>query len=279
MAGCDVTVTVTVQILYLLRTSMRAQVRRFFLAALMATWGIGLLGLLLPRLSSAIPVFSNASPFYWLAAYAVSAIGIGMTARYDGWPGLSRLGQRLLPWKAGLRWYAIVLGGYGALTFVALQTARWFGAVPSPMPSMEAALVGIALTFVLDPGPVGEEFGWRGFGLPRLLAFRSPLPASLILGAIHTLWHVPLFFIPALAQNAIAFPAFAIGVASIAIIDTWLYLHAGANLLLAILVHVMANYCGGILGADAFPFFAGAEGLAAATIVASGGLRRTRALV
>jgi CAAX protease family protein len=256
---------------------MRDQARRFFVAALIATWGIGLLGLLLPRVSSALPTFSSASPFYWLAAYAVSAIGIGMTARYDGRPGLRRLGERLLPWNAGLRWYAIVFGGYGALTFFALQTARWFGAAPSSGPSMQAAIAGVALTFVLDPGPVGEEFGWRGFALPRLLAFRSPLAASLVLGALHTLWHVPLFFIPGLTQNAIPFPAFAIGVASIAIIDTWIYRHAGANLLLAILVHVMANYCGGILGADAFPFFAGAEGLAAVTIVASGGLRRTRA--
>jgi hypothetical protein len=100
---------------------MRDQARRFFVAALIATWGIGLLGLLLPRVSSALPTFSSASPFYWLAAYAVSAIGIGMTARYDGRPGLRRLGERLLPWNAGLRWYAIVFGGYGALTFFALQ--------------------------------------------------------------------------------------------------------------------------------------------------------------
>jgi membrane protease YdiL (CAAX protease family) len=256
---------------------MRDQVRRFFLAALIATWGIGLLGLVLPAISGAIPTFSNVSPFYWLAAYAVSAIGVWMTARYDGRPGLRRLGQRLLPWNAGLRWYAIVVGGYIGLTFLALHTARWFGAAPSSMPSPRAALAGIALTLVLDPGPVGEEFGWRGFALPRLLAFRSPLGASLILGTIHLLWHVPLFFIPGLAQNAIPFPAFAIGVVSIAIFDTWLYMHTGASLLLAILVHLMANYCGGILGADAFPFFAGAEGLAALSIVARGGLRRRQA--
>jgi len=37
-----------------------------------------------------------------------------------------------------------------------------------------------------------------------------------------------------------------LGVVSIAIFDTALYLRTGANLLLAILVHLMANVCGGI---------------------------------
>jgi len=251
---------------------MRAQVRIFFLAVFAATWGIGLLGLLLPAIFNVVPPFSNASPFYWLAAYAVSTSGVAMTARYDGAPGVRKLGRRLLPWNASPRWYAIVLGGYAGITLVALQLARWFGTPPPSLPGPWAIVVGVALTAVTDPGPIGEELGWRGFALPRLLAFRSPLGASLVLGAIHTLWHVPLFFIHGLAQTAISFPAFVVGVVSIAIIQTWLSLHAGANLVLAILVHVVANYCGGIFGPQAFSFFAGAEGLAALAIVTSGGL-------
>ena len=77
-------------------------------------------------------------------------------------------------------------------------------------------------------------------------------------------------------QNRLAFPFFAVGVVSIAIMDTWLYLRSGANLLLAILVHLMANYCGGILGAPALPFFFAGEGVAALAIVTLGGLRPPR---
>ena len=87
------------------------------------------------------------------------------------------------------------------------------------------------------------------------------------------MWHIPLFFIPDMPQSRLAFPIFAVGVISIAIIDTWLYLRSGANLLLAILVHLMANYCGGILGASALPFFVAGEGVAALAIVALGGLK------
>lgn len=140
------------------------------------------------------------------------------------------------------------------------------------MPGVRALLTGLALTLVFDVGPVGEEFGWRGFALPKLLEFRSPLAATLVLGAIHVLWHVPLFFIPGMTQRQISFPAFAVGVLSLAVFDTWLYLRTRANLLLAILLHLMSNYCYGLLGPRAYPFLMIGEATAAIGIILFGGL-------
>jgi membrane protease YdiL (CAAX protease family) len=40
---------------------------------------------------------------------------------------------------------------------------------------------------------IGEEAGWRGFALPLLQRERSPLKATLILGLLWALWHLPLF--------------------------------------------------------------------------------------
>jgi membrane protease YdiL (CAAX protease family) len=66
------------------------------------------------------------------------------------------------------------------------------------------------------------------------------------------------------------------GVISLAIIDTWLYLRTDANLLLAILVHLLGNYCSGILGAPAFPYFQAGEVLFAIMILMFGGLREKK---
>jgi membrane protease YdiL (CAAX protease family) len=252
---------------------MASPVRIFFRYAFALTWGVGLIGLIVARMVPGTQTFSTTSPFYWIAGYAISLLGIAMTAAWDGPPGLRRLGSRLVPWRTQLHWYLIVLGGYGLIFAVALHAARAVGAGPSSLPGLRAVLLGIVLTLATDVGPLGEEFGWRGFALPRLLEQWPPLTASLILGAMHAVWHIPLFFIPGMPQNHIAFPMFAVGVISIAIIDTWLYLRTDANLLLAILVHLMANYCGGIVGASALPFFFAGEGVAALTIVALGGLR------
>jgi membrane protease YdiL (CAAX protease family) len=37
-----------------------------------------------------------------------------------------------------------------------------------------------------------EEPGWRGFALPALLQWFHPVIASLVLGVIHSFWHLPL---------------------------------------------------------------------------------------
>jgi hypothetical protein len=75
-------------------------------------------------------------------------------------------------------------------------------------------------------------------------------------------------------QAQTSLPLFTVGVVSIAIFDTALYLRTGANLLLAILVHLMANVCGGMaVDAHALNVFFMAEGVAAVLVVALGGLR------
>jgi membrane protease YdiL (CAAX protease family) len=249
------------------------QVRIFFLLAFAASWGIGLAGLIVPHFFPRMGAFSHTSPFFWLAGYSISVTGIVMTAYYDGMPGLRRLLARLLPWRAGPQWYVIIIGWYGLSAMAAFYVARLYGAAPGSVPGLRAMLIGLPLTLVFDVGPMGEEFGWRGFALPRILETRSPMAASLVLGTIHAVWHVPLFFISTTSQSHLSFPLFFTGVISIAIIDTWLYLRTDANLLLAILVHLMSNYCSGITGARAYPYFQVGEILAAILIVAFGGLR------
>lgn len=253
---------------------MVSPVRIFFILAFALTWVIGGIALLLGHWIPGWQPLSTSSPLYYLAAYSVSLTGIVLTTRYAGRAGLRRLGQRLMPWRAAPHWYLFVILGYAAITIVALQTAALFQLASIGLPRLPLIFYGLAAAIMKDPGPVGEEFGWRGFALPQLLERFSPLNASLRLGLIHASWHLPLFFIPGMPQTQVSFPIFTLGVVSIAIFDTAIYLRTGANLLLAILVHLMANVCGGLaLEAHALNFFLAAEAIAATIIVIVGGLR------
>ena len=256
---------------------MASPLRIFFVLAFALTWGVGGVALLIGLWMPESRPLATSSPLYYLAAYSVSLAGVVLTARYDGREGLRRLGRRLLPWRSPLRWYLIVAAGYAAITAIALGTAALSQPTAAATPAWFAFPTALAIAIVRDPGPIGEEFGWRGFALPRLLERYSPLDASVRLGLIHTAWHIPLFFIPGMPQTQVSFPLFTLGVVSIAIVNTALYLRTSANLLLAILVHLLANVCGGFaVEAHALNVFFAAEGVAAALVVAVGGLRSTR---
>jgi uncharacterized protein len=47
------------------------------------------------------------------------------------------------------------------------------------------------LTAFLSPGPLGEEPGWRGFALPRMMKF-GEWQASVLLGILWAFWHLPV---------------------------------------------------------------------------------------
>lgn len=83
--------------------------------------------------------------------------------------------------------------GYLALTMEAAGVP--VEAYPMPLSLMmaielvEALLLGPILNFVTC---FGEEWGWRGYLLPKMAEKFSPLPMLLINGVIWGLWHAPL---------------------------------------------------------------------------------------
>ncbi|WP_052572286.1 CPBP family glutamic-type intramembrane protease [Chthonomonas calidirosea] len=81
------------------------------------------------------------------------------------------------------------------LHLIANFGARTFG-WPLSLESAGEKTVGLVLSafvFALLSNP-WEEVGWRGFALPRLQARHMAFTATLIVGGLWALWHLPLFF-------------------------------------------------------------------------------------
>jgi membrane protease YdiL (CAAX protease family) len=111
-----------------------------------------------------------------------------------------------------------------------------FGALESPVRDLEisALVLMFALRLVVPIfSPIGEEPGWRGFALPRLLADRSPFGATLILAPIVALWHVPLVFIA--SEDLV--PIFLLATVAVTFFYTWLFVHSGGSVLITIIAH------------------------------------------
>jgi membrane protease YdiL (CAAX protease family) len=232
------------------------------------TWGFGGLALLSGAYRPGA-AFSAARALHYVAAFGPSMAGIIMAAHLDGWPGLRAMFSRAVPRWPHWPWYLAVIVGFPAANLA----AAWLVSPESlgPLHPWGRLIYGMPATLVMDTGPLGEEFGWRGFALPRLLGRVQPLAAALILGTIWWAWHLPTFFISTLSQSELSIPMFLINSLALSVIMTWLYRRTRGDLSLMILVHVAANCCGGA----GVPFRAevSAEVACAALIVAAGGLR------
>lgn len=120
----------------------------------------------------------------------------------------------------------------------------------------ELNLIPVFLLVVFLPfnGPIGEELGWRGYVLPRLQQRSGPLIASLVIGTVWGIWHLPSFFNPISVQSALGwgfFIPYVVGAIANSVIMTWLYNKAKASALVAgIIWHAATDFWAPIFLAD-----------------------------
>ena len=157
--------------------------------------------------------------------------------------------RQIVDWRVAPRWYLAALAVpllVVALTSVGLTlvgTTVDPGLLPGRISLVLVSFVSIALI-----GGGNEEPGWRGFALPKLQDRYAPVPATLILGVVWALWHLPL-----LATGTTEFHGLAsfvelapttgvriLNIVGVAFVLTWIY-NATGSVLLAIIAHTGFN--------------------------------------
>lgn len=87
---------------------------------------------------------------------------------------------------------------------------------------------------------LGEEYGWRGYALPKLQERYSALTASIILGLVWGFWHFPGYLIGVGVPLDMPFYLFLLWVLSATVLITWVYNNT-ENVLMAMVMHIAAN--------------------------------------
>ncbi len=178
--------------------------------------------------------------------------------------------------RVGARWYAVALGLPAVLALAALG----LHILPGARTSVDSGGLSM-LNFVVFVLIAGEELGWRGYALPKLLAERSVLAASLILGALWGAWHLPTFFVPGAPQYGLPFSAFVLLTVAYSVVFTWVYLHTRGSVLIATLLHGAINFSqgfflGGIDPAREYWLLAAVYGAVALALMALAGPNLSR---
>ena len=190
----------------------------------------------------------------FLSPLAPALAAIAVSATEGGTAEVRRLLGQLLRWRVSPKWYGAVLAGFPLLGLVAVglgsvgvSRAPDFSAgyVYHVLPQFPSNLSPwllfppFLLYSIVTTAP--EEVGWRGFALPRLQERLGAFYASLGVGFLWGLWHLPLFFYPQAVQSGISFPLFLAGTLSTSILFTWIFKSTGRSLLMVSVLHSSFN--------------------------------------
>ncbi len=187
----------------------------------------------------------------FIGAWLPNVGGVLVTGIVDGRDGLRRLLSRVVRWQVGFKWYMIAWCVPMAITVLALSAYALSGnALPASAP---AALILPLFLFNAMLGPLGEELGWRGTALPLMKERWNTATASLVLGVVWGLYHLPTFILPGLPQNNVPLLAFMLGAMALNLFMVWMFNHTHGSLIMPFLAHWAFNFTGSATGVYGVP--------------------------
>lgn len=167
----------------------------------------------------------------------------GLVAAYvaHGSGGLRDLLIRGIRFKFSPIWWVLTI--LIPIAYVMFAFASWSslnGGIADVDPSIFLRLFSLPALAAFLTGPLGEEFGWRGFFLPVFLNKYSLLTSSVIVGLVWGVWHYPLYFNGIFASLGTT-SIFLAGTVLTSILMSIIFVHTRGSILAAILYHWLIN--------------------------------------
>jgi membrane protease YdiL (CAAX protease family) len=213
----------------------------FFILAFGLTWiSVILLGLFDLKMPAAIPILLLVG---LPGAFGPTVAAFIMTGITYGKSGINDLWNHFWNRNLNIIWLLVILLSYDLLRLVANIIARIiYGQNYQIIDLASPIWIIIPLffqAFILSG--MGEEFGWRGYALPRFQAKWNALTSSIVLGLIWASWHIPFFFIhnqPLYQRN---FWEWVPLILLSSVIYTWIFNNTKGSVLAAALIHASLN--------------------------------------
>jgi membrane protease YdiL (CAAX protease family) len=246
-------------------TGLRGSIRRrpltwFFSLAYLLSWaawtpyvlsgnGLGLWHFTFPGGSGGSQLL-GVLPGAYLGPITSALLVTGVT---QGRAGLGAWRRRMTKFGVNWRWYAVVLVSVpAALTIASMELGDRAPQVPSVM-ILAAFLPGLLLQMITTG--LAEEPGWREFAMPRLQDRHGPLAATLIVGPLWGVWHLPLFLTEWGGEHVtwmtvLKFVGTAI---AFSFVMTWVFNRSGGSMPLVMLLHCGVNNYYSLAWSDMFP--------------------------
>lgn len=176
-------------------------------------------------------------------------------------------------------WMAAVLT-VPVLTLGAVAISTLFGASWNQLHPRDV-LITTPFMFIIWTliAATAEEIALRGYGIDSLHGRMNLFKASVVLGVLWIIWHVPLVFWPGTFQNQLleqplAFVGYWVWMIPTTIFYSWIFCRNNRSILVAIIFHFMTNFVGEATGMGEIARFAQAILMISLVIVIVYGDRR-----
>lgn len=228
---------------------LRGPLAAFVRLSLALSWGVGGAYLLARSMWPLLPPLDPANPVFLVINCAPSAAAFILVARADGSAGARALAMQTVR-RFRISAFLVAFAALPVLVCL-LSTSAFALGLPWPVSIRDAfvcmpwALFATPLLFS-NIAPIGEEYGWRGYALPLLMERHSPFVASIAVGALWIVWHLPAFVLGGIMAVSLASLFWwAVATLALSLCMTALYIRGGGNLLIAGLIpHAMINALG-----------------------------------
>jgi membrane protease YdiL (CAAX protease family) len=194
----------------------------------------------LPEIVELLGMFATLGPA--IAAFI-------LVGRESGRAGMGGLLRRAFAIGFDKRWWLPTLLLLPLIGLLSVFILSLLGEVDEAWTAPSIVTVLGTAAYILVVGGGLEEFGWRGYALDRMQNGKNAIIASLVLGFMWGLWHLPLFFKEGTVQEAIPAWQFFLQQMVLAVLYTWLYNNTGGSLLASILFHTFGNTSSALLPA------------------------------
>lgn len=217
----------------------RAPLLGFFALTFAWSWACWLLS---PAVKPQAPWLATLLMFAGGFGPSAAAVAVVWTTRRRA--GLSAWLSHCMRWRIGWGWMALAFFAPLAVVLGAAGLHLALGGTIAPSPAaghVPLAVMNLFAVMMLG-GPLGEEFGWRGFALPSLQARMGWRWSSLALGLVWGAWHLPLLFIADTVQAHMTLALFLLSAVAMSVIFAWLARHTGGSVAAALVLHTAINF-------------------------------------
>jgi len=171
-----------------------------------------------------------------LTVFTPSIVALIFTAITKGKKGVYELFIKQIVKKVDFKWLLLSFFGIPLIASLAMLTSLNFDISRFNLRTTQLLPQIVVIILIA----LGEEYGWRGFLLPKLLIKFNLFYSSIILGLIWGCWHFPAYMIGTGVPLQMNFLVFLLWVILATLFINWIYYYT-KSVLTSILAHISAN--------------------------------------